>query len=279
MGEEEARRADEKRLEDERMDAIKKKEAARKTRERKREDERRRTQEIVLPPSNTFQKEQNLSENDQPAIPRFNTRRSLRQPKWKYDPSSMPPVLIDGFLERKQQNQSGGKRSTIRSWKTYYTVLSGSILCFFKDENDFKEAKNASPPILIHNAQIEEAKDYTKKKYVIRLITQDSSEFLFDASSRDNQKNWIEKLMLSAELAPSESVKRSTLNMEQNSPNQYLQPPSHCTKTWFSNTTHPKSIIICHLSLTILHIMMGSNTITINNHNILTTSRQSRWAL
>ena len=135
------------------------------------------------------------------------------------------PVLINGFLERKQQNQSGGKRSTIRSWKTYYTVLSGPILCFFKDENDFKEAKNASPPILIHNAQIEEAKDYTKKKYVIRLITQDSSEFLFDASSRDNQKNWIEKLMLSAELAPSESVKRSTLNMEQNSPNQYLQPP------------------------------------------------------
>merc|ERR1712141_707018 len=170
-------------------------------------------------------KEQPSGDGDQPSIPRFNTRRSLRQPKWKYDPSSMPPVLIDGFLERKQQNQSGGKRSTIRSWKTYYTVLSGPILCFFKDENDFKEAKNASPPILIHNAQIEEAKDYTKKKYVIRLITQDSSEFLFDASSRDNQKNWIEKLMLSAELAPSESVKRSTLNMEQNSPNQYLQPP------------------------------------------------------
>ena len=138
----------------------------------------------------------------------------------------MPPVLIDGFLERKQQNQSGGKRSTIRSWKTYYTVLSGPILCFFKDENDFKEAKNASPPILIHNAQIEEAKDYTKKKYVIRLITQDSSEFLFDAATRENQKNWIEKLMLSAELAPSESVKRSTVNMDQPSPTQqYLQPP------------------------------------------------------
>merc|ERR1712226_1784168 len=197
--EEEARRADEKRLEDERMEAIKKKETARKTKE------------SVLPPSSTFHKEQPSGDGDQPSIPRFNTRRSLRQPKWKYDPSSMPPVLIDGFLERKQQNQSGGKRSTIRSWKTYYTVLSGPILCFFKDENDFKEAKNASPPILIHNAQIEEAKDYTKKKYVIRLITQDSSEFLFDASSRDNQKNWIEKLMLSAELAPSESVKRSTV--------------------------------------------------------------------
>ena len=241
--EEEARRADEKRLEDERMEAIKKKEAARKTRERKREDERRRTQEIVLPPNSTFQKEQMLTENDQLAIPRFNTRRSLKQPKWKYDPSSMPPILIDGFLERKQQNQSGGKRSTIRSWKTYYTVLSGPILCFFKDETDFKEAKNASPPILIHNAQIEEAKDYTKKKYVIRLITQDSSEFLFDATTRDNQKNWMEKLMLSAELAPSESVKRSTLNVEQQHPEsqQYLQP-SQITEPLYENVNrhqHP----------------------------------------
>ena len=56
-------------------------------------------------------------------IPRFNTRRSLRAPKWKFDPKEMPPVTISGLLERKQQVQSGGKRSTIRSWKTYYTVL------------------------------------------------------------------------------------------------------------------------------------------------------------
>ena len=83
----------------------------------------------------------------------------------------MPPIMIDGFLERKQQNQSGGKRSTIRSWKTYYTVLSGQILCFFKDQNDFKDSKAASPPILIHNALIEEAKDYTKKKHDLMLET------------------------------------------------------------------------------------------------------------
>merc|ERR1711997_845963 len=115
--------------------------------------------------------------------------------------------------------------STIRSWKTYYTVLSGPILCFFKDENNFKEAKNAIPQILIHNAQIEEAKDYTKRKYVIRLITQDSSEFLFDASTSDNQKNWIEKLMLSTELAPSEAGNRSTLDVDQQLPTQeFLQP-------------------------------------------------------
>lgn len=57
LKEEEARRADEIRLETERLDAIKKKEAARKSRERKREDERRRTQEIILPHNSSFQKE------------------------------------------------------------------------------------------------------------------------------------------------------------------------------------------------------------------------------
>jgi hypothetical protein len=46
-----------------------------------------------------------VSENEA-AIPRFNTRRSLRQPnKWKYDPSNMPPVTIEDYLERKQQAQ------------------------------------------------------------------------------------------------------------------------------------------------------------------------------
>ena len=53
--EEAARRADEERLEVERLEAIKKKEAARKSRERRREDERRRTQEIVLPINHNFQ--------------------------------------------------------------------------------------------------------------------------------------------------------------------------------------------------------------------------------
>jgi len=124
----------------------------------------------------------------------------------------MPPVTISGLLERKQQVQSGGKRSTIRSWKTYYTVLSGQLLCFFKDEHDFKESKAASSPILIHNAQCEAAKDYTKKKYVIRLITTDSSEYLFDAYSEENQRNWMDKLASSSSAAPSESVRLSIQN-------------------------------------------------------------------
>ena len=126
----------------------------------------------------------------------------------------MPPVTIEDYLERKQQNTSGGKRATLRSWKTYYTVLSGQILCFFKDPNDFKESKAASPPILIHHAIVEKATDYTKKKNVIRLVTQDNSEFLFEAASREKCDLWTEKLLASAMSEPGESVRQAVINQE-----------------------------------------------------------------
>jgi len=48
-----------------------------------------------------------------------------------------PPPLADmeGMLERKHLHQSGGKMATVRSWKHYYTVLAGQLLCFFKDHH------------------------------------------------------------------------------------------------------------------------------------------------
>ena len=153
------------------------------------------------------------TENDAP-IPRFNTRRSLRQQsnRWKFDPNNMPPVMIEGFLERKQLSNSGGKKSTIRSWKNYYTVLSGQLLCFFKDQHDFKESKAASQPILIQHALCEKPTDYTKKKHVFRMVTNDGSEYLFQATSRETQEDWLDKLVLTAQMEPSESVKKSSLH-------------------------------------------------------------------
>merc|ERR1712172_59928 len=101
--EEEARREDEQRQENERLEAIKKKEMARRTREKKREDERRRTQEIILPPSHVLNKEVTKAEN---VIPRFNTRRSLRQGpnnRWKMDSSNIKIDDDDFVLLREQE--------------------------------------------------------------------------------------------------------------------------------------------------------------------------------
>ena len=56
-----------------------------------------------------------------------------------------------GHLERKQEAGCGGKRATVRSWRAYYAVLCGQLLCFFRDEIDFANAKAAAPPVAILN--------------------------------------------------------------------------------------------------------------------------------
>lgn len=66
--------------------------------------------------------------------PSFNLRRRTRSFKEKYKlPDNLPPAEVEGLLERKQELQTGGKKATIRSWKTLYTVLFGQIMAFFKD--------------------------------------------------------------------------------------------------------------------------------------------------
>jgi len=48
---------------------------------------------------------------------------------------SLPLADMEGMLERKHLHQVGGKMATVRSWKHYYTVLAGQLLCFFKDHH------------------------------------------------------------------------------------------------------------------------------------------------
>lgn len=49
-------------------------------------------------------------------------------------PGSPVVAEIEGFLERKHELQKGRTKAPLRSWKTYYTVLVGQLMCFFKDE-------------------------------------------------------------------------------------------------------------------------------------------------
>lgn len=56
--------------------------------------------------------------------PSFTTRKrtsSLRKVKRMENPEDLPPVEMSGFLDRKHEQQSGGKRAAIRSWKSFYT--------------------------------------------------------------------------------------------------------------------------------------------------------------
>ncbi|XP_043484059.1 spectrin alpha chain [Leptopilina heterotoma] len=137
--------------------------------------------------------------------PSFTTRRrtqSFRKHQRIENMNDLPPVEIQGMLERKHELQNGGKKAAVRSWKQYYTVLCGQLLCFFKDIEDFVLSKAATAPITIFNATCEKAEDYTKRKNVFRLKCTDNSEFLFLAPSRQEMEDWVNKISFHAKLPP-----------------------------------------------------------------------------
>ena len=116
------------------------------------------------------------------------------------------PVACEGFLERKQIFSAGGKKATSRSWKTYYTVLCGQLLCFFKDKNAFYGNSAASPPFSIHDARCLEVADYRKRKHVFSIQLTDMTKFYFAASDAGKLRDWHNKISYRALLPPSKQL-------------------------------------------------------------------------
>ncbi|KAJ8705806.1 hypothetical protein PYW08_012852 [Mythimna loreyi] len=228
--EEQARRISAERQEAERLQQYRKREMERITEERRRETapvpmtrESERLQSSVaaasseeaLSPAPQFERlpknEQHVKRAESMSVvktpkrtPSFTTRRrtqSFRRHR-RGDIAELPPVEIEGYLERKQEAGCGGKRATVRSWRGYYSVLCGQLLCFFRDELDFASAKAAAPPVAILNARCEPAGDYTKRANVFRLACADGAEYLFACSSKDLMKEWVAKLSFHAQLPP-----------------------------------------------------------------------------
>uniref|UniRef100_A0A182W3B1 Spectrin beta chain n=1 Tax=Anopheles minimus TaxID=112268 RepID=A0A182W3B1_9DIPT len=167
------------------------------------------------------------------------------------DASLLPAVEVQGVLERKHELQSGGKKAPVRSWKPYYTVLCGQLLCFFKDVEDFAMQKAATAPVNILNARCERAENYTKKKNVFRLVLLDGSEFLFMTNSKESLNEWVNKIAFHAALPPNlqlmsydESVKQnnSAPDMKSISSTQSPTPDrSDAASSISSRTSSPDS--------------------------------------
>jgi hypothetical protein len=73
--------------------------------------------------------------------PSFTTRRrtqSFRKLQRLEQLEQLPPVEIQGILDRKHELQSAGKKAPVRSWKTFYTgkQMSGSS---FHIQVDFQQ--------------------------------------------------------------------------------------------------------------------------------------------
>ena len=78
-------------------------------------------------------------------------------------------IQKEGLLQRKNELDEGGRKAAARSWKTYHTILIGPLLNFYKDRKDFVGVVSACPPINVSQGSCEVARDYQKKKYVLRL--------------------------------------------------------------------------------------------------------------
>ncbi|PVD25646.1 hypothetical protein C0Q70_13305 [Pomacea canaliculata] len=148
--------------------------------------------------------------------PSFNLRRRTRSFKDKYKlPTNLPPAVMENFVDRKQELQSGGKKATIRSWKTFYTVLFGQLLCFFKDREAFLESQAAAPPVNIHKCMSEVATDYTKKQNVLRLHLYDGAEYLLEFHTAEEMHDWMTKIHHYAALEPSDQFAREIEGSQQ----------------------------------------------------------------
>ena len=96
-------------------------------------------------------------------------------------------------------------------------------MCFFRDQEDFFESKASSSPIMIYQASVELAGDYTKRKFVFRLHTSDGSEFLFGADSEEQQEEWVKKIKFHACLPPSQQL-TSYRDFDETKENEFRAP-------------------------------------------------------
>ena len=122
----------------------------------------------------------------------------------KGEPSKrIPPVQIEGLLERKHELTTGGKKAGFRSWKAYYSVLYGQVMCFFRDKQAYFEGTPASAPFSVYAAKVSRPNDYTKKKHVFRLQLRDGSEFLFSPADENALNDWMTRISFHSKVPPS----------------------------------------------------------------------------
>ena len=222
LEEEQMKRAETVRREQERVQQLKQKEQMRILDERRQEDHLaelydktshestdsnskglvRKVENLLVPKA--VRRAESVKFASPKRTPSFTTRRrSFRTSKAAtLEPDQLPPVECEGLLDRKQELQTGGKRATVRSWKTFYTVLCGQLLCFFKDKESFFGNLAAAPPFSVLGAKCSRAADYTKRKHVFRLQLSDGSEYLFTTNDESRMQEWLNKIAFHASLPP-----------------------------------------------------------------------------
>lgn len=100
-----------------------------------------------------------------------------------------------------------------RSWDKVYVVLKKGLLLFYKDQ---KHAKNepethykGEAPVVLREAEVDVASDYTKKKHVFRFKLSNGAEYLFQAKEDAEMDRWIAAIKSAIETPQSPGPSRS----------------------------------------------------------------------
>ena len=108
-------------------------------------------------------------------------------------------VYIEGNLQRKNMLDVGGRKSSIRAWRSYYVILKGPRISFYKDKKDYISDTPIIPPINVLHGTCSIAIDYTKKSNVLRLVLPNGSEYLFMATDPIDEEKWVQCINKSIE--------------------------------------------------------------------------------
>merc|ERR1712152_121457 len=95
-------------------------------------------------------------------------------------------------LVRKHEWENTTKKAPNRSWDKVCVILRGTQIRFYKDIKAYKTSPDATyggeVPIDVVGATAEIASDYKKEPHVFRLKLANCGEYLFQASSDEEQE-------------------------------------------------------------------------------------------
>ncbi|KAI9279765.1 hypothetical protein BY458DRAFT_431450 [Sporodiniella umbellata] len=172
-------------------------------------------------------------------------------------------VTKAGVLDRKYDLQPGGKRATLRGWRPFGVILSGSQLIFFSDLSSYQSwqqeeqqaskvatpRRNSSVPLSVEPAvyagvmmpsalrptqivSLAEAvcvhdESYQKYPYVFRLVTGDDQQWLLRATSPTEMDDWMLKINYAAALKTTGVVIRPFKRRDTTDPDEARQRAGH----------------------------------------------------
>jgi hypothetical protein len=104
---------------------------------------------------------------------------------------------IEGLLSRKHEWQEEGKKASGRSWHELYIVFrcDDATLSAYKDQRHAKERPqdryHHESIIELNGATAAPATDYNKRPHVFRVKLSNGGEYLFQAHSDKEMRDWV----------------------------------------------------------------------------------------